>query len=136
MAGLRPNDHPADTLRWVRRVHLVMLPASVLVALVLWADHASAWWLALLPAVFGVAGLATIGPAIRRAEAHGPNDPATRPARLRRAQRVTLVTFSGFTLVAVVVSLAVEGPGLAITMGVLMSVSLALGLWASGRWLR
>jgi hypothetical protein len=112
----------------VRRIDGVALPLGLVAAVVLSAEGISAWWLGLVPATFGLLGLLTIGPAIRRAELHGPNDPTTRPARVRRAERVTITMFAVFTAVAVGVSLLAEGPGLAVTMGVLLSAGGLLGM--------
>lgn len=115
-------------LRWVRRIYLVQVPLGLLVALVLWAADLGAWWLGLVAVAIALSGLATIGRSIRRAEARGPNDPATRPARQRRAERLTLAVFGAFIAVAVAVSLVTEGVGLAITIGVLLSLGLILGI--------
>jgi len=136
MSSLRPptDDHPASMLRWVRRLQLVMVPAGLVLALLLWAADLPVWWLGLVVAGMALLSLATIGGSIRRAEQHGPNDPATRPARRRRAERMTLILFAAFTAVAVVVALVAEGPGLAIALGLLMAVSAPLGLWLSRRW--
>jgi hypothetical protein len=138
MSWLMPpsTDDPADTLRWVRKIYIAMIPVGALVAALLLADHVGAWWLGLVPAALSILGLATIGRSIQRAEAHGPNDPATRPARVRRAERITLAWFSAFTVVVVAVSLFAEGVGLAVTMAVFMSVSCAAGIWLSRRWTR
>jgi hypothetical protein len=81
-------------------------------------------------------GLATIGRSIERAEKHGPNDPATRPERFRRAERMTVATFGAMLVVAVAVSLATEGVVLAVALAVLMPLSLVGGIWAFRRWLR
>jgi hypothetical protein len=136
MSWFRPptDDHPASMLRWVRRVYLVQVPAGLLVALVLWVADLGAWWLGLVVVAIALSGLATIGPSIRRAQARGPNDPATRPARQRRAERLTLASFGAFTAVAVAVSLVTEGAGLAITMGLLLSLGAILGIALFRRW--
>jgi hypothetical protein len=47
---------------------------------------------------------------------------------------LTLALFGAFTAVAVVISLLAEGPGLAITMGVLLSLGSVLGIWLFRRW--
>jgi hypothetical protein len=80
--------------------------------------------------------VATMGPALRRAEAHGPNDPATRPERLRRAERITVAMAGAMTVVIAVVALVIEGPGLAITIAGLMLISVPPGLWLARRWTR
>jgi phosphatidylglycerophosphate synthase len=130
MSRLLPptDDHPASMLRWVRRVEMLMIPLGVGLALLLRAGDLGAWWLGLVVSATAIIGLATIGPAIRRAEAHGPNDPGTRAERERRAKRLTIATFSALTAIAVVVSLAAGEPLLAIVFAVLLPVSLALGL--------
>jgi hypothetical protein len=78
------DDHPASMLRWVRGVELFKIPLGLVMALLLHEQGLGAWWIGLVVAALGLIGFATIGPATRRAEEHGPNDPATRPARLRR----------------------------------------------------
>jgi hypothetical protein len=135
MSRLLPptEDHPAETLRWVRRLYLVMIPVGVLVAVLLLAEGLGAWWLGLVVVAMSLIGLATIGTSIRRAEAHGPNDPATRPERARRAERLTIAIFGVFSLVVVAASFWAEGAGLAIAMAVLLSIGLILGLWVFRR---
>jgi hypothetical protein len=115
-------------LRWVRKLHWVMLPFGVVAALLLWVSGSSVWWMSLSVSVLSLLGLATMGPAIRRAEAHGPNDPATRDERRRRAERMTLALIAVFTVIAVVVGLMVDGPGLAIFLGLMMAVCAPLGI--------
>jgi hypothetical protein len=136
LSWLRPpsEDHPAVMLRWVRKVDIVMIPVGLLLALQLWSEDVGVWWLALAVPGLALLGLATIGPAIRKAEAHGPNDPATRSARRRRAERLTFALFGLFIAVAVVVALLVEGAGLAIPLGVLLSLTWGFGIWLSRRW--
>jgi hypothetical protein len=129
------EDHPAETLRWVRRLQIAMLPVGLLITLMLRAEGLNAWWLGLVVSALALLSLATIGPAIRRAEQHGPNDPATRPRRVRRAERVTLVYFGVFTVAAAAVGYAIEGPGLAIFLAVLMLLSAFLGIWLFRRWI-
>jgi hypothetical protein len=129
------EDDPAETLRWVRRLQFVMLPGGLLIALLLRAEDLGGWWLGLAVSAMALLSLATIGPSIRRAERHGPNDPATRPQRIRRAERVTLAWFGAFTVAAVAVGYAVDGPGLAIFLGALMIVGAAGGIWAFRRWI-
>jgi hypothetical protein len=130
------DDNPATMLRWMRRLHLVTLPAALLTALVLRADDVAAWWLGLAAAAVSMIRLATIGPAIRRAEARGPNDPATRRARQHRAERVTLALFGALAAIAVVVGYLIEGLGLAITFAATFGLSHALGIWLYRRWFR
>jgi hypothetical protein len=135
LTWLRPpaQDDPAATLRWVRRLHIVLIPGGLLIALALRPD--GPWWLGLVVSACSALSLATIGPAIGRAERHGPNDPATRPQRVRRAQRVTLAWFGAFTVAAAAVGYAVDGAGLAITLAVLLGVGGAAGIWAFRRWI-
>jgi hypothetical protein len=138
MGGLRPprEDDPAATLRWVRRIHLWSVPGGLLMAAVLWLAHIGIWWCGLLVTAGSLVSVATMGPALRRAEAHGPNDPATRPERLRRAERITVAMAGAMTVVIAVVALVIEGPGLAITIAGLMLISVPPGLWLARRWTR
>ena len=127
------QDDPAEMLRWVRRLQLVMIPVGLLLALLLRADDLSAWWLGLVVSGGGVLSLATIGPSIRRAERHGPNDPATRPQRVRRAERATLAFAGVFTVAAAGIGLAAGGVEFAIVLALLMSSGSALGFWVFRR---
>jgi hypothetical protein len=138
MRHLQPpqDDHPGTTLRWVRRIQAVMVPGGALVAALLYAEGLGAWWIGFAISALALVSLATIGPAIRRADAHGPNDPATRPERRRRAERLTLATFGAFMAVALPVAWIAEGPGLAITLAVLMGIGAVLGIWLFRRWAR
>ena len=138
MGPLRPptDDHPATMLRWVRRVNYAMLPLGLVMALALRAGDSPVWWAGLVVAAFAFVSVATIGPAIRRAEEHGPNDPATRPARVRRAERMTLALFGGFGAAAVAVGYAFEGAGLAITLAAVLALGATLGIWLFRRWFR
>jgi hypothetical protein len=138
MGSLRPptDDHPASMLRWVRRLQLVMVAAGLALALLLWAADLPVWWLGLVVAGMALLSLATIGDSIRRAEQHGPNDPATRPARRRRAERLTLSVAGAVTAIGVAVGLAVEGPGLALALALPMAVGVPLGFWVFRRWMQ
>jgi len=129
------DDHPASMLRWVRRIEVLMIPVGAGLALLLRAEGLGAWWLGFAISAMGLFGVATMGPAIRRAEAHGPNDPATRPQRAQRAERLMLLTFVPLIVAAVVVSLLAGETALAIVFAVLMPVSLILGFWLARRWL-
>jgi hypothetical protein len=129
------QDDPAEMLRWVRRIHIVMIPGGLLLALLLRSEDLGGWWLGLAVSAMAVIGLATIGPSIRRAERHGPNDPATRPQRVRRAERATLAFMGVFTVAAAAIGFAAEGVGLAITLVVLMGAGGALGVWVFRRWI-
>jgi hypothetical protein len=135
LSSLRPpaEDDLAAALRWVRRLQLVMLPSGLLIALLLRADDLGAWWLGLAVSAGALLSLATIGPAIERAERHGPNDPATRSQRVRRAERVTLTWCGVMTVAAAGIGYAVEGAGLAIALALLMGVGAALGFWVFRR---
>jgi hypothetical protein len=123
------NDHPADMLRWVRRLNVAMLGVGVLVALLLWPM----WWFGAGIAVLALLSLATIGSAIERAEAHGPNDPATRPERRRRAERVTYGVFGAFGLIVAVIGLFVEGPLFAVVLLVVVGLSIGGAIGISRR---
>jgi hypothetical protein len=129
------DDHPASMLRWVRRIQVLMIPLGVGLALLLRAEDLGAWWLGLAISAMALISLATIGPAIRRAETHGPNDPATRPARTRRAKRLVVATFGTLVAVAVVISLLAGETVVAIVLAVMMPVCLILGLWLTDHWL-
>jgi hypothetical protein len=130
MSRLLPptDDNPASMLRYVRGVDVVMIPLGVVVALILRAEDLDAWWLGLGVSALGILGLATIGRSIRRAEAHGPNDPETKPDRMRRAIRLTGLTFGVPTVIALVVALIIGDAVLAITFAVILTAG-ALGLW-------
>jgi hypothetical protein len=123
-------------LRWVRGLYPVMIAFGLLLTLLTWASGMGMWWLGLVVAGLGVSGYATIGSSIRRAEAHGPNDPATRPERMRRAERLTLACAAGVTAVVVIVSLLADGPGLALALGLMLSLGAVLGIWVFRRWVR
>jgi len=129
------QDDPAEMLRWVRRLQLVMIPVGLLIALLLRAEDLGAWWLGLVVCGGGVLSVATIGPSIRRAERHGPNDPATRPQRARRAERLTLIWVGGVIAAAAGVGLAVGGVEAAIAVALIMGVSAVLGIWTFRRWM-
>ncbi|MEA2312547.1 MAG: hypothetical protein QOE28_2515 [Solirubrobacteraceae bacterium] len=130
MAWLMPpsDDHPATMLRWVRRVELVIAAAGLVFAASFWADGLREWWIMLVAAALGAIGAATMGPAIRRAERHGPNDPSTRTARQRRAERLTLTMFAILTLVSVLVCWLAAGTAAAVTVAIVMALSVALGI--------
>jgi dipeptide/tripeptide permease len=104
-------------------------------ALLLRAEGLGAWWLGFAISAMGLIGVATIGSAISRAEAHGPNDPATRPERRRRARRLMVATFGPLAVIAVVVSLVAGQTVLAIVFAVMLPVCLILGLWLADHWL-
>jgi hypothetical protein len=70
-----------------------------------------------------------------RATQRAPNDPATRPARRRRAERLTLLLAGAFTAMGVAVGLVVQGPGLAIALALPMALGVPLGFWAYRRWM-
>ncbi len=127
------DDDPAEMLRWVRRLQIVMIPAGLLIALMLRAEDLDAWWLGLVVSGGGVLSLLTIGSSIRRAEQHGPNDPATRPRRVRRAERATLAFAAVLTVAAAGIGWAVDGVGAAIALALLMGVGTALGIWVFRR---
>jgi hypothetical protein len=137
LSWVRPptEDDPAATLRWVRRLHVALIPGGVLMALLLWSEGLGAWWLGLVVSACSALSLATIGSAIRRAERHGPNDPATRPQRMRRAERVTLVWAGAMAVVSAAIGYALEGAGLAIALVVLTGFSAAAGIWGFRRWI-
>jgi len=65
----------------------------------------------------------------------GPNDPATRPQRVRRAERLTLIWAGGVTAAAAGVGLAVGGVEAAIALALIMGVSAVLGIWTFRRWM-
>jgi hypothetical protein len=137
LSWVRPptEDDPAATLRWVRRLHVVLVPGGLLMALLLWGQGLGGWWLGLVVSACSALSLATIGPAIRRAERHGPNDPATRPQRMRRAERVTLVWAGAMGVVAAAIGYALDGAALAIAVVVLTILSAAAGIWGFRRWM-
>jgi hypothetical protein len=127
------EDHPAPMLRWVRGVEIALIPLGVVVALIMRAEGLDAWWLGFAVSAIGLSGAATIGSAIRKAEQHGPNDPTSRPERMRRAYRLTALSVGVFTVLAVVVALLAGEPGLAITFAILCPVCGAVGLWLAPR---
>jgi hypothetical protein len=131
MAWLMPpsDDHPGTMLRWVRRVELVIAAAGLVFAGLFWADGLREWWIMVVAAAVGVIGAATTGPAIRRAERRGPNDPSTRPARRRRAERLTLTTFAILTPIYVLVGWLLAGAAGAVAVAVVMALSVPLGIW-------
>jgi hypothetical protein len=135
MSRLLPptDDHPASMLRWVRTFDFALIPLGVVVALIMRAEDLGAWWLGFVVSAFGLSGVATIGSAIRKAEEHGPNDPATRPQRMRRALRLTALWLGSFAVVAVIVALLAGETGLAITFAILFPLGGGLGLWLTPR---
>jgi hypothetical protein len=128
------DDHPASMLRWVRGVELFNIPLGLVMALLLHEQGLGAWWIGLVVAALGLIGFATIGPATRRAEEHGPNDPATRPARLRRARRLTMGIYGGASVVAVVVIALVDSVTVGVVIGVVITTIFGAAFWLVGRW--
>ena len=128
------TGRPADTLRWVRRLHLVIAPLGLLVSAELLAEGASWWWIGIGSTGLALLGAATTGPSIRRAEARGRLDPATAPERRRRARRITASYFAVMAIVSVGLFYVLLGLGAAIFLAVMWLVSGPLGLWLARRW--
>jgi preprotein translocase subunit SecD len=123
MDWLTPSrDDPAATLRWVRRVELAFVPFAVLVAVLLAVKDSPVWWLPLASTVLGLLCVATMGPAIRRAEERRTIDPAT---WARRAERGTVATFAALAAIAVLLGYVFSGPGLAAVLAGTFAVSSA-----------
>lgn len=129
------TGRPADTLRWVRRVHFLIVPSGLLVAALLLATGSPVWWIALASTAMSVLGAATMGPVLRRAEQQPPLDPATAPERRRRAMRVTAMMYGVMTIAAGVVIYFVDSLGAAIVVAALMAGGAALGLWLLRHWM-
>ena len=133
---LRPptDDHPASMLRWARQVHVLPIGVGLLLALQMRIHGMHAWWIGLLAAGIGLIAFATSGPAIRRAERRGPNDPATLPARRSRATRIVSSYTIAVVTIAFCVGLCLKGLVAAIVVAAIAAASLGLGLWLFSRW--
>jgi hypothetical protein len=125
-----PRDAPpADVLRWFRRFQLVFaVPLGVLVTLILLAEGMDVWWLGVVVVVTGLLGALSMGSSIRRHEGEPAPDPATAPARRRRAIRLTMLLFAPFILAGGIVLYVAGGFGAMAVYLVVMAISLPLGL--------
>lgn len=127
------RGHPAETLRWVRRVSLLISAFGLIVAgqaALEGADKVVVWVL-VASAVLLASTWLTLKPAIRHAERRGPLTVEERTRAIRRSDRGTLVMAAIYCVTFPIVGYVLEGTGGAIFFFVLGGAGAGLGVRTS-----
>lgn len=127
--------NPADSMRWVRRITLAMVPVY-LVAIMpsLWLSFGGFRWWFLAPAAALLLSALTSGPAIRSAERHGPLSAEEAERALGRVRIAQVVVAIGLPILGAFVGYLLDGLPAALVIGGLMGVGAVLGLVLFRRW--
>lgn len=127
------RGHPAETLRWVRRVSILISAFGLIVAAQLaleGADNVVVWVLVASAALLASTWL-MLKPAIRQAEQRGPLTVEERARAIGRSDRATLVIAAIYCVTFPIVGYVLEGTSGAIFFFVLGGAGAALGVRTS-----